>query len=195
MKNKCTYLYDEEVLERKNDTYLDNVINDYYKVCKEKPNDKDAQFDALNCVFKVMEYRPLIVPKEMLMKVDPEDLKKSKKKKDVPVVNLEDETSTGNIVFSPLYLSATSYETNEKLKILVILSSLNKIDVTKQLGIVKMCSMSFKEIYEKYMLTNEADGISLNPMIDGFQITHEIGKYIYNGCKEEDWLKIIEKFR
>ena len=195
MKNTCSYLYDENVLERKNDTYLDDVIKDYYKVCKDSPNDKDAIFDALNRIFKVMEYRPLILPKEMLMKVNPEDLKKPKKKKDIPVVNLEDETSNGNIVFDPLYLSATSIDTNEQLKILVILSSLNKKDVTKPLGIVKMCSMDFKEIYEKYILTGEANGISLNPMIDGIQITKEVGEYIYNGCKEEDWLKFVEKYK
>ncbi len=192
MKNKCEYFYDDNVLERKNDKYLDGLLNDLVKLLKKKSANDDSVFDAMNDIFKVMEYRPLIIAKEMLL--DPKKVNLDDKK-DSAMINISDESSNSGFVFEPLCLGVNAIDDNKKLTVLAVFSSLDKIKITENCGIVKICQVTFKEIYEEYMLTGEVYGMILNPLIEDIQITPEVGSYIYNGCQDEEWERFVKKYK
>ena len=177
------------------DTYLDSVIENYYAVrdsIKTK-EDYDKFFDAYNDLFKVLEYRKIIFPAEVVFNTSKEQYLFEKGKLD----KIEDFNSKAGIEAS--WYQIREKGSNDEYDIyIIIFSNVNKIP--KNVVYNSLFSSTFKETYENHVKRNlEANpnikGIILNPGTDNLTFPINLCEYIYNGCKKEEWEEFIKQAR
>ena len=186
MKKKNCIAFDNE-LKCKNDKYLDEKIKYVFDTYKENPKDMKKTTDALTDVFKVLEYRDIILAEELFyMPNSKEEAEILNKKKDTIDITLDGEViNNKNMKYEPLFLE-TRKKDGTKTSVLAVFSSKDKMEILEQCGIVKLSLVKLRDIYEKYVLNDEeVSGIVLNPLIDNIQITNDVYNFIVNGCKEE----------